>query len=159
RITSCSWRICAGREPCRRKRDCFSSPTVLVRVGAACCWSIEMWRQILVTGATGALGAPLVAALLRARSAERIGVLIRDGAATAEDRFCRLVASLEELRLPVRRLFLLAGDLSDVGRLGAALCHDTEVIVHAAADTNFRSPPALQDRVNVAGTQDVIDWA
>jgi nucleoside-diphosphate-sugar epimerase len=118
-----------------------------------------MWRQILVTGATGALGTPLVAALLRARCAERIGLLIRDGAATAEDRFCRLVASLEELRLPIRPLFLLAGDLSDVGRLGAALCHDAEVIVHAAADTNFRSPPALQDRVNVGGTQALIDWA
>jgi nucleoside-diphosphate-sugar epimerase len=118
-----------------------------------------MWRQILVTGATGALGPPLIRELLRRDCAERIGLLIRPGAYGAEKRFRDLVGDLDEACLPVGALFPVAGDLSEEWDPDAALSRDTEVIVHAAADTSFRAAPWLQERINVDGTRAILNWA
>jgi nucleoside-diphosphate-sugar epimerase len=118
-----------------------------------------MWRQMLVTGATGALGAPLVSELLRQKCAERIGLLIRPTRCRADDRFQELVHHLEQQGIPTHTLFNVAGDLLGRWEGDEALKQDTQVILHAAADTRFRARDRLQQRVNVHGTRLVLNWA
>jgi 2-alkyl-3-oxoalkanoate reductase len=127
-----------------------------------------MYRQILLTGATGALGPALAAELVRAQAADRIAILMRCPPAEMPARFARwrdvvqpLLASHETAGL--ERLHPVCGDIcqADLGLNGAAdaLRHDTDVVVHAAADTGFSSPPARQWAVNVDGTRRTIEWA
>jgi nucleoside-diphosphate-sugar epimerase len=118
-----------------------------------------MWRQILVTGATGALGVPLVSELLRQESAERIGLLIRPTVHDGEERFQRLVRHLNTARVRTRPLFCVPGDLFGDWSVDKALRRDTEVILHAAADTRFRAPDRVLERTNVEGTRRVLEWA
>jgi nucleoside-diphosphate-sugar epimerase len=118
-----------------------------------------MVRQILVTGATGALGPPLIAELLRGDCAERIGLLIRPGACGVAERFQALVRPLEVEGLAARRLFAVAGELCGGWDGGEGLARETEVIVHAAADTRFRAPRLPQEETNVQGTYRVLEWA
>jgi long-chain acyl-CoA synthetase len=118
-----------------------------------------MWRQILVTGATGALGIPLVSGLLRCEAAERIGLLIRPTDRGGEERFRDLVEHLEARGVGTRPLFRVAGDLLGGWYRDEALKRDTEVVLHAAAETRLRSLDCTQERVNVLGTRRILEWA
>jgi nucleoside-diphosphate-sugar epimerase len=121
--------------------------------------SLNTCRQILVTGGTGALGLPLVAELLRAGCAHRIGILIRPGPSSTEGRFGDLVVRLQTAGVSTQALFPVAGDLVAPSVLDKSLLRETEVIVHAAADTRFRAPERAQHETNVLGTRRALEWA
>ncbi len=127
-----------------------------------------MYKQILLTGATGALGPALAAQLVRADAAERIAILMRCPPAELPERFARwrdvvrpLLACHESESLD--RLHPVCGDIcqDSLGLRGAtdSLSRDTEVVIHAAADTNFSAPLARQRAVNVDGTRRTLQWA
>jgi nucleoside-diphosphate-sugar epimerase len=120
-----------------------------------------MWRQIVVTGATGALGIPLLRALLRNECSQRIGLLIRSARSDAKERFSAMAHHLEQMGVSTHPLFYVDGDLLEDcrWRLDEQLSYKTEVVLHAAAITQFRAPDLLHERVNVQGTRRVVDWA
>jgi len=97
--------------------------------------------------------------LLRHGGAARVGLLIRPGRLSVDQRFQRLVGSLEAEGHETERLFPVAGDLSERWAPDGPPRPVFEVIVHAAADTRFRAPHDAQDAINVEGTRRVIQWA
>ena len=112
--------------------------------------------DLLLTGATGALGAELLRRLVQERPGSRIYVLLR-------------ADSEEELR--IRALSLrsspavipLRGDvaLNDLG-LGDryhGLAGRMGEIYHAAASTRFDQPPGHASRNNLLGTRNVLEFA
>ena len=97
---------------------------------------------LLLTGATGAVGRPLLAALLAARAHAHIHVLARDPA-----------------QVPAKPgLTVHAGDLADPAWDPAAL-PAADQIVHAAASTRFRAPATVLDAINHLGTARLLAWA
>src|SRR5437773_7301515 len=115
---------------------------------------------ILLTGATGALGPHLVAELLAQRPGNHVSALVRSTAVSVRDRFDRWVKTVCSIRCggaapaDPSRLHLVSGDIGEDG-LGLAaaqrdiLPRQTNVIIHAAADTHFRGPADVQWNVNV----------
>ncbi|HEY4330898.1 MAG TPA: SDR family oxidoreductase [Phycisphaerae bacterium] len=131
---------------------------------------MTMYRQILLTGATGALGPALAAELVRARAAQRIAVLIRCQNQELPERFHHWLAAVRPLLAPHEAVNMdclcpLAGDicLENLGLAGnpdpRMFQRETDVVIHAAADTNFAAPPDRQNAVNVGGTQRMLDWS
>jgi nucleoside-diphosphate-sugar epimerase len=63
----------------------------------------------------------------------------------------------------LERLRPVAGDIcfenAGLGAASAELQRETDVVIHAAADTNFSAPPEKQWDVNVGGTQRMMTWA
>ena len=121
-------------------------------------------RDVLLTGATGFLGAHLLSELLTATGA-RVHCLVRardDAAALSR---IRHAAERYELPGPVAgRVVPLAGDLAEP-RLGLSqqafrdLAGDIDVIYHAGALVNFIYPYQELRAANVAGTREVIRLA
>src|SRR5205814_8334876 len=86
------------------------------------------------------------------------------------DRFDRWVKTVCSIRCgggapaDPSRLHLVSGDIGEDG-LGleaaqrAALARQTDVIIHAAADTHFRGPADVQWNVNVQGTRRMLEFA
>src|SRR5258706_12029455 len=137
-----------------------------------------MYRNLLLTGATGALGPHLAAELLATEAADRISVLVRPATAPARTRFVawlktvsgilsstdREAEAIDLTPNPLDRLHPVVGDISHEGlRLEASedveLRRDVEVIIHAAADTRFIAPAGDQWDANVEGTRRMLDWA
>ncbi|HVT82121.1 MAG TPA: SDR family oxidoreductase [Phycisphaerae bacterium] len=128
------------------------------------------YNHILLTGATGALGPALGAELARHGAAERIAVLMRGGPRDINARFQRWIGAVRDLLSPedhgaAARLYPVAGDICEAG-LGMAadgsradLRSGTDLVIHAAADTNFSAEPEQQWAVNVGGTQRMLEWA
>ena len=114
----------------------------------------------LVTGATGTLGPPVLARLLRRGS---VVVLLRSGAAGVERRFDDLIAEVrrEDPTAPVDRLRVVTGDLA---RRGAGLAledrrrlaRDVTHVLHLAADTRFSLPLPEARRANVDTTIELL---
>jgi thioester reductase-like protein len=114
-------------------------------------------RTVLFTGFPGFLGARLIPKLL------------------ADDRGARVVALVEPRMLDRaesaaarlglgRRLVVQAGDITDPGlglepRAYARLAKDTVAIHHLAAVYDLAVGAPLAERVNVVGTQNVVDFA
>jgi nucleoside-diphosphate-sugar epimerase len=117
-----------------------------------------MSRAVLITGASGALGQPLLAELLRSDGIDRVVALLRHGP--------RWDRQVHELRAPLAhpdRLMCVAGDIvqSDLG-LGSyadALRDEVDVVIHAAANTRFSAPGRALHDVNVEGTRHVLAFA
>jgi len=127
-----------------------------------------MHRQILLTGATGALGPALAAELARDGAAERIALLMRCPPGEIDARFGQWRDAVRELLAPheyasLNRLHPVSGDIcqENLGLNGAAaeIQRETDVVIHAAADTNFAAPPERQWAVNVDGTRRILDWS
>jgi nucleoside-diphosphate-sugar epimerase len=142
-----------------------------------------MPRKILVTGATGALGPQLAAELLAAGAEDQVCALVRSTGISAPHRFERWVKTVcaigqnhsfkdagdcfvmpDTEAIDASRLHLIAGDVTEDGLgLDAAarreLARDTEVIIHAAADTKFRGSAEAQWDVNVEGTRRMLEFA
>ena len=125
------------------------------------------WRapgDVLLTGATGFLGAHLLSELLATTSA-RVHCLARArDDATALSRI-RQAAERYELAVPsADRVVPLAGDLAEP-RLGLpdaafrGLARDIDVIYHAGALVNFIYPYQDLRAANVTGTREVIRLA
>jgi amino acid adenylation domain-containing protein/thioester reductase-like protein len=121
-------------------------------------------REILLTGATGFLGAHLLRELLAATDA-RIWCLVR---ARDEGEGLRRVAQAAERyelpALPPGRVAPLPGDLAQPG-LGLSdaqfhtLARDVDIIYHPGALVNFIYPYQELRAANVAGTREVIRLA
>jgi thioester reductase-like protein len=148
----------------------FTSETQLdvkVRLDAAPSYPRPDWRgprEVLLTGATGFLGAHLLSELLATTEA-RVHCLVRardDGAALS-----RIRQAAERYELPPRhadRVVPLAGDLAEP-RFGLSdhafrdLAAHIDVIYHAGALVNFIYPYQELRAANVAGTREVIRLA
>jgi nucleoside-diphosphate-sugar epimerase len=129
-----------------------------------------MHHQILLTGATGALGPALAAELVASRAAERVAILMRAPAQKVDQQFAEWLTAVRPLLgeqgsdpSEISRLHPVAGDICDenlgLGIRGETLQRETDCIIHAAADTNFAAPQDRQWAVNVGGTQRTLDWA
>jgi amino acid adenylation domain-containing protein/thioester reductase-like protein len=121
-------------------------------------------REILLTGATGFLGAHLLSELLAATSA-RIWCLVRAGnQADALERIARTAARYELGAPPPGRVVPLPGDLAEpwLGLPDVAfrdLARDVDIIYHAGALVNFIYPYQELRAANVAGTREVVRLA
>jgi nucleoside-diphosphate-sugar epimerase len=129
-------------------------------------------ETIFVTGASGAIGPHLLAAMLRELPEARLGVLLRPGRAAVEARIGQLRRQVTELSQQTgaascdahERLFPIAGDVrfpqcGVAPALAQRLVADTTCVIHAAADTRFQGDQAQQRATNVEGTRHVLDWA
>jgi len=120
-------------------------------------------ERILLTGATGYLGAYLLAALLE-RSKATIVCLVR--AADAPAGLARIQANLAryELTADLSRVEVVTGAV-EAPRLGLsepawqALAGDIDAIVDAAADVNFMSPLSRLLPINVGGPLNLLRLA
>ena len=112
--------------------------------------------HVLVTGATGLLGADLVRRWTRSGTSHRIVVLVRDRA--------RWDAIARRLALPHDAVTALEGDVTREG-LGltrdarAWLAGHATAVVHLAADTTFSRPLDQARLVNREGTAHVLALA
>ncbi|MER5843182.1 thioester reductase domain-containing protein, partial [Streptomyces prasinus] len=122
-------------------------------------------REILLTGASGFLGAFLLRDLMRTTEA-RIHCLVRgtDGAAAYD----RLRTSLRWYRVwddvDPDRLTVLAGDLAEEG-LGLtedvhdSLARTVDVVYHAGATVHWLHPYTALSAANVRGTEEILRLA
>ncbi len=122
-------------------------------------------RAVLVTGATGFLGAFLVARLLRSTDAV-VYCLVR--AANAEQARTRVMDGLAAhgIRIDVamsERIIGVVGDLS-APRLGLQPCgydqlnESVDVVMHSGAQVNWLQPYQALEEANVTGTRRVLDF-
>ncbi len=121
--------------------------------------------SVLLTGATGFLGAYLLRDLIDLSAAEVV-CLVR--AADAADGLRRIRGNLERYGLwrdgDDARIVPLSGDLASP-RLGlsnaafAALAERVDAIVHNGGQVNFLAPYASMEAANVGGTRDVLRLA
>ena len=104
---------------------------------------------VLLTGAAGAVGRPLLGALAALPEVDRIQALIHHDAILSADAKVRTVA----------------GDVTagaDLGLNGAEarrLAEEVTAIVHAAADTHFAHSYEVSARTNLQGTRNVLAFA
>ena len=130
-----------------------------------------MGRTVLITGASGALGPPLLAELLQSDGTDRVTVLLRPGPRW-DRRVEELRASVAQMAVdaghqrPLRldRLMCVAGDVGrrDLGleaREGARLAKEVHVLIHAAANTRFSTSAGDLHNVNVEGTRHALAFA
>lgn len=122
-------------------------------------------RSILVTGATGFLGAYLLRDLLDATCAEML-CLVR--ARDAAEGLRRVKANMETYGLwhaaDAARIVALPGDLAEpalgLGQAGfAALARRADLIFHNGGQVNFLAPYQTMAAANVAGTVEVLRLA
>ncbi|HEY6555100.1 MAG TPA: SDR family oxidoreductase [Vicinamibacteria bacterium] len=120
--------------------------------------------RALVTGATGFIGSHLAVEL--ARRGHDVSVLVRgNGAATAEERFSRILDWFETDGAIRKRLRVIAGEL-EKPRFGLApdawsrLLTGTDEIVNAAANTSFAEKHRAEiERANLEGLRNVLAFA
>ncbi|MEV0762623.1 thioester reductase domain-containing protein [Nocardia sp. NPDC050435] len=152
-----------GAVPPEVGADAQLDPSIVpsARVGLA----VPEPRGVLLTGATGFLGAYLVHALAE-RTEARIYCLVR--AADREAARDRVAAALRRYRLwsapTLARVTPLAGDLAVPGfgstaRDYAALARKVDVVVHNGARVNHAEPYARLRAANVSGTAEVLRFA
>jgi amino acid adenylation domain-containing protein/thioester reductase-like protein len=121
-------------------------------------------REILLTGATGFLGAHLLHELISATGA-RLHCLVREQGHT--DALARISAAAARYELPAPppdRVVPLAGDLAQPqlglpDRAFRQLAADIDVIYHPGALVNFIYPFTGLRAANVAGTRELIRLA
>ncbi|MFJ2635134.1 amino acid adenylation domain-containing protein [Streptomyces sp. NPDC087422] len=123
-------------------------------------------RQALLTGATGFLGAHLIAALL-ADTDLTVHCLVRaadDAQALLRVRSALRGNGLEVADRDASRIVAVAGDLA-ADRLGLTperyrwLAEETDLVYHNGAQVNFLYPYSALSPVNVGGTREVVRFA
>lgn len=131
-----------------------------------------VWKHALLTGATGALGPALAAQLLCANPKGTLAVLVRPGDDSLEQRFNPWLDSVAEVigHRPAsqtswrNRITPVAGDVRQPSfgiarELNSKLLAQTDLLIHAAADTQFKSVTQEQWDTNVEGTRHALAWA
>ena len=111
---------------------------------------------VLVTGATGLLGADLVRRWATTGAVRRIAVLVRDR--------LRWQAIAQRAGLPRDAIVVLDGDVTKEGlglspRVRTWLANDATAVVHLAADTTFSRPLDQARLVNRDGTAHLLALA
>lgn len=112
-------------------------------------------KTLLLTGATGAVGQPVLAALLRPGRFEQVWVTLRGD---ADRRTATLRDALAAGGIDPSPVRALPADLADP-RCDLSAWPAVDVIVHAAANTRFRATPGELAAINVAGTARLLGWA
>ncbi|MFD5338129.1 non-ribosomal peptide synthetase [Streptomyces hawaiiensis] len=122
-------------------------------------------REILLTGATGFVGAFLLAELLH-RTTARVHCLVRARTdAQARERLARalraygITATADDPRLSIVRGDLTAVDLGLGSALWARLRETVDTIVHSGAYVHHLSPYARLKPANVEGTRTLLHLA
>ncbi|MDB4972428.1 MAG: Thioester reductase protein [Myxococcaceae bacterium] len=124
----------------------------------------ELPKEVLLTGATGFLGAHILAELLKQTTAT-VHCLVRAADRTEGER--RIRSALHALRLPAPqtgRLVAVPGDLKEL-RFGLAereyreLSERVAAIHHCGAWVNFARPYSVLKPANVIGTEEVLRFA
>ncbi|GAA4994813.1 thioester reductase domain-containing protein [Kitasatospora paranensis] len=121
-------------------------------------------RTVLLTGATGFVGAFLCAELLAGTDATVLCLVRAAGPAEGRE---RLLAALDSYGLPQRhreRLRIVTGDLAapllGLGEDGfAALAERVDAVYHCGAWVNFVRPYRALKAANVLGTQEILRLA
>jgi amino acid adenylation domain-containing protein/thioester reductase-like protein len=121
-------------------------------------------RNILLTGATGLVGAYLLRELRRQLPDARVHCLVRAaGARAAHDRIARVLDGFADPSI-AGGVAAIAGDLEQP-RLGldaagfAALSDDIDAVYHCGAHVNFLYPYAALRAANVVGTASLLALA
>jgi thioester reductase-like protein len=128
-------------------------------------WEFASPRSILLTGATGFLGAYLLAELLE-RTEARVTCLLRASERReGQQRLQRHMASLNLWRDEYSdRMFVVCGDLA-MRRLGLStgdytqLAAECDTIYHSGAMVNFFYPYRVMKGANVVGTEEILRLA
>ncbi|WP_374223120.1 type I polyketide synthase [Streptomyces sp. FH025] len=136
-----------------------------IRPAAEVVRTVEDPQEVLLTGASGFLGAFLLRDLLRDTKA-RVHCLVRG--ADHEEAVARLRANLEWYRVwdevDPERVEVLVGDLAQP-RLGLTeeqfdgLARDVDVVYHAGATVHWLRPYGSLKAANVGGTEEVLRLA
>ncbi|MER5808532.1 condensation domain-containing protein [Streptomyces sp. NPDC002033] len=110
--------------------------------------------EVLLTGATGFLGAHLLAALLREPGRRVVCVVRRSGGAAPEDRLAQVAAYYVPDVLPeLHRVRIIEGDLSTLGKDAlAAATEGVREVIHAAAEVRHYGPDDHYAANNIAPT-------
>lgn len=112
-------------------------------------------NPLLLTGATGALGLPLLAELLAHQHHDRIIALVRGDPAVLTDHLARHHPELDRAALTIVR-----GNLDEPDGLAALdQAGPVATVIHLAASTKFRAPEPTLAAINVEGTRRLLDWA
>lgn len=146
-----------------RSSDLRAAITARLAVLSAAPATTRPPRSIVLTGATGLLGAHLVESLLRIGGEEtRLTCIVRaDSDAAARSRLEAVLASYE---ITARPSIVVAGDLSKP-RLGLGdvrydeLARDVDAIVHSAAEVSWLAPYETLRGPNVLGTIELLELA
>jgi thioester reductase-like protein len=121
-------------------------------------------RAVVLTGATGFLGAFLLRELL-ARTRATVHCLVRAGSATeARERLLDNLAALRLGDLPTERIVAIPGDLAEprwglTEREFRALAEEAEAVHHCGAWVNFTYPYRTLKATNVGGTVEALRLA
>jgi thioester reductase-like protein len=134
-------------------------------------------QGVLLTGATGALGPALAAELLAAQPRLNLDILLRAGSSSISQRFndwldcVACVISADPARFGGLReddwrdrVTPVAGDVA-IDQFGLErrgydeLARRANVIIHAAADTQFLTSLEQQRNINVGGTRRALEFA
>jgi nucleoside-diphosphate-sugar epimerase len=118
--------------------------------------------NVFLTGATGQLGGELLVALSKHEAVGRVDCLVRPRPGeSGADRLSKVFA-LHGDSFDSSRVRCVEGDLTegDLGERLRRVSHDSEIVVHSAAETSF-SPfkSQLVDAINVEGTRRMLAWA
>jgi thioester reductase-like protein len=121
-------------------------------------------KNILLTGATGYLGALLAAELLRLPDV-RVHCLVRgQNDATAQRRFYDVMAYyFGQGVVPSSRISVLCGDIAlegfGLGPRARRALEGVDTLIHCAAVTDHVGHAEMFDRVNVSGTEHAVQLA
>ena len=121
-------------------------------------------RTILLTGATGLLGAHLLESLVRGTEAHVLCLARAKDDASATARIAGALTHYGIVELDPRRFSGVAADLAapglGLGELAfSRLCASVDTIVHAGADVNWLKPYASVRLTNVLGTATLVRMA
>jgi fatty acid CoA ligase FadD9 len=121
-------------------------------------------RTILLTGATGLLGAHLLESLVRGTDAHVLCLARAKDDDSATARIAGALAHYGIVELDPRRFSGVAADLAapglGLGELAfSRLCASVDTIVHAGADVNWLKPYASVRLTNVLGTATLVRMA
>lgn len=127
-------------------------------------WSARTPQRVFLTGATGYVGAHLLAYLISTLNAQ---VLCIVRASSQKEAHARVIQNLEEQGISgidLSRLQVIPGDVS-LPHLGMDtdeymfMQQFVDVVIHAAAIVNLAYPYSLLEAANVQGTANIIEFA